>query len=292
MTDDVTAALDRLIEAATVDRKWRELARITQRGRAEVAAAFQAQGRVFLRAFAEMRPRFVESVGGASYWTMFDAAGYPHPVREASPIPDDVWHRAWSDISAEMLRLMLASVVNLNELGLVLGAGALAAMMGEDIAQAFSLRNPRAVAYLEQHGAALVTKINETTRDEMRVLVRQAVDEGWSYTRTAKAIREQFEGFAGLKPQHHIRDRATLVAVTEAGQAYEEGSRIVAVGMAERGIPIEKYWRTSGDDRVSAGCRDNQAAGWLPVAEMFPSGHDRPLRFPGCRCTAQYRRAR
>ncbi|HRJ42932.1 MAG TPA: phage minor head protein, partial [Caldilineaceae bacterium] len=183
-------------------------------------------------------------------------------------------------------------VVDLNESGLVLGAGALAAALGEDVEQAFSLRNPRAVAYLEEHGAKLVTKINEETRSQMRTLVTQAVDEGWSYTRTAKAIREKFDGFAGLKPQKHIRDRATLVAVTEAGQAYEEGSRIVALGLAERGVRMEKYWRTSGDERVSQGCVDNQAAGWIDVAEMFPSGHERPLRFPGCRCTAQYRRAR
>ncbi len=303
-----TAAL-RLVEAITVAQKWRELDALVAKGQAAVGKAFAAQGRAFVRAFGELRPYFLES------------AWYPHPqplsqeerggllpsylplgwfgvgtsgsgLREASPVPDDVWLRLWDDVARQTLGLMLAPIIDINELGLVLGAGALAGALGMDFEKAFSLKNPRAVAYLEQHGAALVTKINDETRSQMRTLLTQAVDEGWSYTRTAKAIKEQFDGFAGLKPQQHIRDRATLVAVTEAGQAYEEGSLIVAKGLGESGIPMQKYWRTSGDERVSQGCKDNQAAGWIGMEELFPSGHERPLRFPGCRCSAKYQRAR
>lgn len=302
-----TAAL-RLVEAVTVAQKWRELDALVAKGQAAVGKAFAAQGRAFVRAFGELRPYFVEGYC------------YPHPmaiarrvapptaaaavanapgsdvavvlVREASPVPDDVWLRLWDDVARQTLGLMLAPIIDINELGLVLGAGALAGALGMDFEKAFSLKNPRAVAYLEQHGAALVTKINDETKAQMRTLLTQAVDEGWSYTRTAKAIKEQFDGFAGLKPQQHIRDRATLVAVTEAGQAYEEGSLIVAKGLGESGIPMQKYWRTSGDERVSDGCKDNQAAGWIGLEELFPSGHERPLRFPGCRCSAKYQRAR
>lgn len=288
---DVHLAALRLVEAMSVAQKWKELDRLVERGQAAVGRAFVAQGRVFLRVFEDVRPYFVEAAITPPQPSPLWGGGRGLAVREAA-IPDDVWHRLWGDVSAEMLRLMLAPIIDLNEMGLLLGAGAMAAALGIDFEQAFSLRNPRAVAYLEEHGAALVTKINEETRSQMRTLVTQAVDEGWSYTRTAKAIREKFDGFAGLKPQHHIRDRATLVAVTEAGQAYEAGSQQVALGLADSGIPMEKYWRTSGDDRVSQGCRDNQAAGWIPITDIFPSGHARPLRFPGCRCTAQFRRAR
>ena len=282
---DVHLAALRLVEAMGVAQKWKELDRLVERGQAAVGKSFLAQGRVFLRAFGEMRPYFVER-----YLTQRRRDA--EELREATAIPDDVWHRLWGDVSAEMLRLMLAPVLDINEMGLLLGAGAMAAALGIDFEKAFSLKNPRAVAYLEEHGAALVTKINEETRSQMKTLVTQAVDEGWSYNRTAKAIREQFDGFAGLKPQHHIRDRATLVAVTEAGQAYEAGSQQVALGLADSGIPMEKYWRTSGDERVSQGCRDNQAAGWIPLEDLFPSGHARPMRFPGCRCSAKYQRAR
>ncbi len=292
--DSVTqAAALRLIEAMSVAQKWKELDQLVVSGQAQMGKAFVAQGRAFLRLFGEMRPYFVES-----RWVPTLAVSHTGEgvrvlgMREASPIPDDVWLDLWGQVARNTVAVMLAPLVDLNELGLLLGAGALAAALGVEPEKAFSLKNPRAVAYLEQHGAALVTKINEETRAQMKTLVTQAVDEGWSYTRTAKAIKEKFDGFAGLKPQHHIRDRATLVAVTEAGQAYEEGSRIVALGLGDSGIPMQKYWRTSGDDRVSQGCIDNQAKGWVEMEALFPSGHARPLRFPGCRCSAKYRRAR
>jgi len=276
----------RLVEAVSVAQKWRELDALVAKGQAAVGKAFAAQGRAFLKAFGEMRPYFVES-----YFLPQRRRG-AEELREASPIPDDVWLRLWDAVARQTLALMLAPIIDINELGLGAGAGALAGALGMDFERAFSLTNPRAVAYLEQHGAALVTRINDETRAQMKTLITQAVDEGWSYTRTAKAIKEQFEGFAGLKPQKHIRDRATLVAVTEAGHAYEEGSLIVAKGLGESGISMQKFWQTSGDDRVSDGCRENEAAGWIGLEELFPSGHDRPLRFPGCRCSANYRRAR
>jgi CBS domain-containing protein len=39
-----------------------------------------------------------------------------------------------------------------------------------------------------------------------------------------------------------------------------------------------------GDDRVSDGCIENGNAGWIDNKEAFPSGHQFPPRFPGCRC--------
>lgn len=282
----VRSAALRLVEAMSVAQKWKELDHLVLSGQAQMSRAFVAQGRAFVKAFGEMRPYFVEEAA----W--FRQAQPTAALREASPIPDDVWLRLWDAVARSTLGLMLAPLVDLGELGLLLGAGALAATLGIESEKAFSLKNPRAVAYLEQHGAALVTKINDETRSQMKTLVTQAVDEGWSYTRTAKEIREKFDGFAGLKPQKHIRDRATLVAVTEAGQAYEAGSQIVALGLADSGIPMQKRWRTSGDDRVSDDCRINGEKGWIDINELFPKGQDRPLRFPGCRCSALYRRAR
>lgn len=154
----------------------------------------------------------------------------------------------------------------------------------------FDLENPRAVAYAEEHAAEMVTKIDEETRRQIHDIVRQGTDEGWSYDQIAKAITERFEQFAVGKPQEHIDSRAHLVAVTEVGNAYEEGNLIVAEGLADAGLEMEHAWASVGDSRVSEGCRENEAAGWIPQEQPFPSGHMRPLRFPGCRCTCLYRR--
>lgn len=156
----------------------------------------------------------------------------------------------------------------------------------------FDLKNPRAVAYAEKNAAAMVTRIDDETRAQIHDIVTQGTREGWSYDEIAKRITERFAEFAEGKPQQHIDSRAHLVAVTEIGNAYEEGNLIVAENLAGMGLPMEKAWQTVGDGRVSAGCRDNAAAGWIPLDQAFPSGSDRPLRFPGCRCTCLYRRVR
>lgn len=108
----------------------------------------------------------------------------------------------------------------------------------------------------------------------------------------AQAISDRFVEFAVGRPQEHVESRAHLVAVTEVGDAYEHGNEIVVNDLAAAGLRMEKKWDTIGDGRVSDGCRENEQAGWIPIDEEFPSGDMRPLRFPGCRCTALYRRAR
>jgi len=155
---------------------------------------------------------------------------------------------------------------------------------------AFDLKNPRAVSWLADNAALRVTQINETTRSQIGTIVKHGADEGWSYNRTAKEISNQFEEFRVGKPQLHIQSRAHLVAVTETGNAYEEGNRMVADDLSEAGLEMEKNWATVGDDRVSDGCRTNQAEGWIPADQAHASGHMHPLRFPGCRCDELYRR--
>ena len=155
----------------------------------------------------------------------------------------------------------------------------------------FSLSASRgAVKYLQDHGASMVTKIDETTRSYIKTQVQRALEEGWSYNRTAKAITDRYKEFAIGKPQLHIRSRAHLIAITEVGNAYEQGSWEVAQYLQSQGLAQEKYWLNVGDDRVSDGCLENTAAGWIPLNDPFPSGHMKPLRFPGCRCSALYQR--
>jgi uncharacterized protein with gpF-like domain len=154
----------------------------------------------------------------------------------------------------------------------------------------FSLRNPRAIAYLREHGAELITGIDETTRATIHDILVQGRQEGWSYDKIAKAIRERFEEFGAPTPYKHLRTRAHLVAVSETGNAYEEASFQAAMRMAGEGLAMEKMWMNVGDELVSEGCLANTAVGWIPIDQPFPSGHTRPLRYEACRCTALYRR--
>lgn len=155
---------------------------------------------------------------------------------------------------------------------------------------AFDLKNPRAVAAIKGRAAAAVTEIDATTREEIARIVTQGMEEGFNYQKVARQIVAKYEEFGIGKPQAHIRNRAELIAVTEAAEAYEEGNRLVVDEMTAVGLEMEKSWSTVGDDRVSDGCRTNGQEGWIPVDQAFSSGHQHAPRFPGCRCAILYRR--
>lgn len=143
---------------------------------------------------------------------------------------------------------------------------------------------------MRRRAAERIAGIDETTLNLLRPLIEQAIAENWAYTKLAAALRKLFKDFGRAVPQRHLRDRAELIAVTEIGQAYIDGQLDNAERLARGGAVLEKSWLTVGDDRVSDGCRGNAGAGWIPLAQAFPSGHGGPLRFPGCRCALQMRR--
>lgn len=180
----------------------------------------------------------------------------------------------------------------------MLQAGALHLASSLAIDYTFQLKNPRSVSYLQAHGADLVTHvINETTKGDIRGIVTYGVENGWSYQKTARAIQEKFNGYAdgeswwnfdAPRPQKHVDSRAHLIAITEAGEAYEEGNFIVVGDLQAAGLQVQKRWSTMEDDRVSAGCLENEAQGWISADQPHLSGHMHPLRFPGCRCDELY----
>jgi hypothetical protein len=279
---DLLPILDRFLETVARTRRERALARATQRAESALSRAFQEQGRVFVELWD----------------TAAREAGLregPPPPPQPPPPPGDAalalpWEQYFGEAELQTLQLFEEPIQALVEAAIQSGARAAIADLGADIS--FSLANPRAVAFLEQYGARQVTRINETTRDEIRRMVTRGVEQGLSYDQVAKDITARFREFSVGMPQRHIESRAHLVAVQEAGEAYEEGNLIVGRDLAAAGIQVEKRWSTVKDSRVSDLCRQNEAVGWLPLDSSFPSGHDRPLGHVACRCTALYQRKR
>lgn len=265
-------AVQRLLEAASVRAKWRKLGRPLRAADRAVGAVFRKQGRLFMVGFEGLQARFSEGRNAG----MLEA------------ITEDDWLSIWNGVTEQTETLFLDTLTGVMEQGLA--AGAAVTIEDLQIDYSFELTNPRAVSYIEQNGALRVTGINDTTRTAIRDIVTQGTREGWSYDRVAREINRRFTEFAVGKPQQHIDSRGHLVAITEMGNAYEAGSAVVIDDLQAAGLVMEKKWLTIGDNRVSDGCRDNQAAGWIPYDDSFPSGDARPLRFPGCRCTTLYRR--
>lgn len=260
--DELLGAVKNLNEAAKRLKRERILAPISKKLEKNMQAVFRKQGKLFVKGLEKHKGLFSEAV---------------------KDVIDSVSGLVEVDTVEDMTGVIHAGSSAAMEAGM-----SAAAEWSAEIA--FGINNPRAVQWLESHAAEMVTKINETTRDEIGRLVKQGVDEGWSYNKTAREISSRFEEFAIGKPQQHIESRAHLVAVTESANAYEQGQRQGIDALVQAGLEIEHSWATMGDDLVTEECQENEDAGWIPLDESFPSGDDEPPRFPGCRCNAQYQR--
>lgn len=266
------AAIENLIEANAALTKRRALSRLERRLTQALRRAFQAQGQAFLGRLERLRDRVT-----------------PTTLREA--IEEADWGPLFDQAALETLQLFQEPLDEFTRQALEAGALSLIAELDLDLS--FTLEHPRSVEYLQRRGAERVTLINETTRRYLRTLLTQAAQEGWSYDRIARAIRERYAEFAGpplrVRPRH-IRSRAHAIAVYELGDAYEHGNMLVAADLQAAGLRMEKAWLTVGDDRVRPEHRANQQQGWIPLDEQFSSGHQRPPTDPGCRCTLLMRR--
>ncbi len=286
---DFEAAVGRLVETRKRESKRALQDRLIAAAESKMGAAFALQGRALGRRLPTIRGKFptVEDLRGQVAGVKGQAA-----LREA--LGEDDWGPLWDAAAAVGDDALEAAITETVTAALAAGAEGLLAELGSAaLGISWKLSNPRAVAYVREHGAALVTRIDETTRGDLRSLIERAMAEGRSYDQIAEDIQTQFKhyyepgsawAFDAPRPQGHIDSRAHLIAVTETGNAYVEGNWQVGQGLKAAGLAMEKAWLTVGDDRVSEICLGNEAAGWIPMDEDFPSGDEKPLAHPACRC--------
>lgn len=266
MTISLLEAVQRLIAAAKVAQRDRALAPVERRLKRQMSAAFRAHQRVFLAEFARFGPQIL---GEAAPLPQIEGA-----LETAYQATNDLFMGPIEEAAAASMEAAYAH--RAAEFGLNLR---------------FDLKNPRAVDAIQKRGAAAVAKIDETTRSRLSEILTKGMEEGFDYKKVARQIVAEYDAFGGsVKAAKHIRNRAELIAINEAAEAYEEGNRLVVDEMVGAGLEMEKSWSTVGDVRVSDGCRQNAAAGWIPADQPFPSGHQHAPRFPGCRCAILYRR--
>lgn len=115
-------------------------------------------------------------------------------------------------------------------------------------------------------------QITEGTRDMIRGVTEQALEEGWSAQEMAKNIADS-AAFSD--------SRALMIARTEIAKADVAGTM---VGYRASGIVQGKEWITAEDDLVSEECQLCGAAGVIGLNDVFPSGEDAPPNNPNCRC--------
>lgn len=258
--------LTELREAFTAKRKWKALEKTELKLEKAMQTAFRNQGRAFM-AKLDRKAGLQEAAGDVmpqGWEAIFDGVAADTAASFADPIQ--------AAIESSLIE------------------GGTHAVSDFAVDSSFDLANPRAVAYLEDRAIVSSGAINEATGEQLNTIITKGVEEGKSYDAIAREIRERYTGFSTPSPLKHIRSRAHLIAVTEAGDAYEAGNRAVIDGLVDAGLTMEKRWSTVGDSRVDPDCEGNEAEDWIPVEDTFSSGDAEPLAHPGCRCGALYRR--
>lgn len=117
----------------------------------------------------------------------------------------------------------------------------------------------------------LVTSIGDNTAERLRFMMNEYLAKpGVSQFEFAKAIRDEWATASQAS--------AERIAVTEWNRA---ASSATMISYRAQGIE-RKVWFTVGG--ACAICVGNAAAGEIPMADLFPSGHDAPPAHPWCRC--------
>jgi hypothetical protein len=144
--------------------------------------------------------------------------------------------------------------------------------------------------YIRLYAGRKVVEVDSVTKARIARLVQKGIDEGWSQTETAQAIRE-----AGLIDSAY---RSNVIARTESHAAANAGSLESA---QESGVVQEKEWIFTEDERTRDGTEsefDHTNVANVPVDQPFiVSGEE--LMYPGdpsgsagniinCRCAVGY----
>ena len=256
MTLDLDVNWVKLLEKA--DRKKRDR-RLLESRRAMVSAlsaVFRRQSILFIVGMNQINGR----LDGAEWIEKLGAAQ----------------SRTASDLTKTISTVSLAAAV--------LGGSDMISKFGAGFGLFFGLSDERATAYAAARAAEMVTKINQTTRDQLRSLMTTAVKKGWSWQRAKSAIKEKFKNFS--------TKRAKRIAIFETGNAYEAGQDMAIEKLTNAGLKMEQRWLTANDGRVRSEHRKNARQGFIPVGQKFQSGHGRPPTDPGCRCTRVFRRGK
>lgn len=123
-----------------------------------------------------------------------------------------------------------------------------------------------------QEAFAQVKGISETQKDQLRRMMKIAMQEREGQFGFADRIRQEWAAYSKAK--------AEQIAVTEWNRA---ASHATWRELLKSGVN-KKVWFTAGDDRVCDFCESNAAMGEIGIAQEFFSGDLYPPAHPGCRC--------
>ncbi len=154
------------------------------------------------------------------------------------------------------------------------GVAAAAGVSADDLEAMLSQSNDLAVSYAARRSGELITAIDETTRTNVRELIGQGIEEGWTNAEFSAHLSDSFT-FDGA--------RADMIARTETAFAENAGT---LDGWKASGLVSEKKWLP--DAEACEICLELGALGPIPLDEDFDTEDDSvdgPPAHPNCECT-------
>lgn len=144
----------------------------------------------------------------------------------------------------------------------------------------WSVRSPEAEKWLQKNAADKVKAISENTRRRIKRLVVEMLEQGRSQKEVALEIDALVKGWS--KVSGAVQSRGELIALTEVGEAYEQGRQQAVRRFEGAGLDVEKSWLGTGKicDLCSLAVSDR----WISSQQAFSNGFDAPLAHPGCHC--------
>lgn len=136
----------------------------------------------------------------------------------------------------------------------------------------FDVLNPKVIEYVETRVGDLIKEISDTTKEALRLTLKEGEEAGENISKLADRISLVYEDAQGY--------RAELIARTENITAHNNGA---LNGYRQSGIVEKKSWLTAGDDRVRPEhvVMNGETVG---IEETFSNGLMYPSE-PNCRCT-------
>jgi hypothetical protein len=141
----------------------------------------------------------------------------------------------------------------------------------------FGQVNTRAVVYAKDRAAALITELDDATRNDIRDTIAAGLEDGLSFGQLSDKLSEMYS---------FSEDRAELIARTEIASAANHG---VLAGMQElkdQGAKIKKAWNP--DAQACDACLELGDLGFIDLDAEFETEDgdtaDAPPLHPRCRC--------
>lgn len=131
--------------------------------------------------------------------------------------------------------------------------------------------NDRAVAWAKARAAELVTGIDDATRNELKDLIAEGLEDNIGMDAIADNIRDAYAFSA---------DRAELIARNEVAMANQAGALEGMKAAKGAGVKLKKVWVPDAD--ACPICEENGDDGPIDLDDQFSSGDDAPTAHPNC----------